>query len=175
LETRKRQLKINLNKNARLRYFIISSDSIKDFNENIVKFICDFLDKYHFKPAHTETPIFCLECEKSVFQDIQERIFAKGIRFTDGFIGKVFKENHFFRPYMTRKDNRKEIEREFRLRILLLNGNLLLLNIKKCDDLFIISNKDFTEIDPGDVNIEKIEIHKFIELKFLLGVSNVYE
>jgi len=62
LETRRKQLKTNLNKNARLRYFLIFKDSIQDFSPNIVLFISDYLDKYHFKSAHICTPLICLEC-----------------------------------------------------------------------------------------------------------------
>lgn len=103
LDARRKQLKTNLNKNARLRYFIIDPDSIEDYEEGIVLFICDFIEKYHFKPAHTHTPLFCLCTDMSGIQDIQRRLFTKNIVAEDGYIGGEFKESRFFRDPISSK------------------------------------------------------------------------
>ncbi len=60
LDARRKQLKADLDKNSRSRYFVINSSSLDDFSEEIVLFINDYLEKYHFKPAHINTPLFCL-------------------------------------------------------------------------------------------------------------------
>jgi len=58
LEAKQKQLKAHLSKNTRLRYFILSKDTIDNFNEEIVNFIQEYLDKYHFKESHISTPLF---------------------------------------------------------------------------------------------------------------------
>ena len=49
MKERYKQLKINLSKNLRLRHIIIKEDSLDDFDDGIVTFTEDFLNKYHFK------------------------------------------------------------------------------------------------------------------------------
>ncbi len=71
LEARRKQLKVHLDKNARLRYFVIAPGSIEDYDTEIVLFVSDYVDKYHFKTAHTATPILCLCAERDQIQVIQ--------------------------------------------------------------------------------------------------------
>ena len=78
LEARRKQLKLHLDKNARLRYFIVNCASLADFDAEIVGFVCDFLEKYHFKAAHICTPILCLDTTEDIFRDIQLRLHKKG-------------------------------------------------------------------------------------------------
>ena len=90
LEARKRQLKTHLDINARDRHFLISQGCLADFNSGIVLFITDYLSKYHFKPAHIKTPLFCLDCTDEAFSDIRLRLHNKGIIVEDGLIGNFF-------------------------------------------------------------------------------------
>ena len=60
LDARRKQLKTHLDKNSRLRYLLIDSVSLSDYVSEIVLFVSDYLDKYHFKPAHVSTPVLCL-------------------------------------------------------------------------------------------------------------------
>ena len=46
LESRRKQLKSNLDKNARLRYFVIDAKSLEDYDNGIVLFVKDYLEKY---------------------------------------------------------------------------------------------------------------------------------
>jgi predicted amino acid-binding ACT domain protein len=57
LEARRKQLKVHLDKNTRLRYFVVNPASIEDYESEIVLFITDYIDKYYFKPTHINTPI----------------------------------------------------------------------------------------------------------------------
>jgi hypothetical protein len=97
LEARRKQLKVHLDKNTRLRYFVIDPRSIEDYDTEIVLFITDYIDKYHFKPAHISTPILCLRANRDQVQDIQRRLFAKETVAEDGYIGGEFRESRFFR------------------------------------------------------------------------------
>nr|VFJ60645.1 MAG: hypothetical protein BECKDK2373B_GA0170837_10947 [Candidatus Kentron sp. DK]VFJ61983.1 MAG: hypothetical protein BECKDK2373C_GA0170839_10936 [Candidatus Kentron sp. DK] len=176
LEARRKQLKDHLGKNARLRYFIIDPASIEDYDAEIVLFIKDFIDKYHFKPAHTETPILCLCATRDEIQDIVGRLYKKDMVTEDGYIGGNFEESHFFRdPMPPKKIAAGKVQREFALRILSWNDHGTVLNNRKCDDLFIIGEARYELLDTADVNVEKFAGVTMKEMKYVTGVSNVCE
>lgn len=176
LEARRKQLKVNLNKNARLRCFIVDPASIEDCETELIIFISEYIDKYHHKLAHLETPILCLCAEQIFLEDIQRRLFAKDIIAEGGYIGGEFQESHFFRdPLFSCKKTRDKIHREFYLRILNWNAHGELLNKKKCDDIFIIGEQNCDSLDLMDINVERLAGVTIKELKYILGVSDVYE
>lgn len=174
LEARKKQLKPNLSKNSRLRYFLISESALEDFDTGIVTFIDEYLDKYHFKPVHIQTPLFCLDCAPEKFDEIRVRVHQKGIRFRDGFRGPRFFKDFFFQEPICRSIKRGEGEREFCIRLLRFNPDEIIFNERKCDDLFITSRENYEGIDLQDVNVERLAVTKLQELKFVLGISDVY-
>jgi len=94
LKDKRSELKSNISKNVRRRTFIISKYELPDFDDKIVKFISDFFDKFHTKPSHTETPIFCLDCDQATFSAIRLRIYESGIAYNDGLIGSDFVSVH---------------------------------------------------------------------------------
>lgn len=175
LEARRKQLKAHLDKNTRIRYFVVDPDSIDDYETEIVLFVSDFLDKYHFKTAHIGTPVLCLCAGRDGVQDIQRRLFAKGIVADDGYIGGVFQESRFFREPMSSKKAGGGLHREFALRILSWDDHGGVLNNKKCDDLFIIGEPDCASLNTVDVNVERLSGATMREIKYVMGVSNVYE
>lgn len=174
LDARRKQLKKNLDKNARLRYFVISPSSIEDFDSGIVLFINDYLDKYHFKTAHIRTPLFCIDCPPEKFDDIRLRIHQKAIVVVDGYIGSYFDKTRFFRDPMVAKVTGQELKREFRARLLRLESNHEVLNEHKCDDLFIIGNQTWEGFDIIDINVEHLAVSKLNEIRYVLGVSDVF-
>jgi len=175
LQARRKQLKVHLDKNARLRYFVVDPSSIEDYSTEIVLFISDYLDKYHFKTAHTDTPILCLCAKQDQIQDIQHRLYAKGILTTDGFVGAQFEESSFFRDPLLSKGAGGKLKREFALRILSWHDHSEVLNIRKCADLFIIGEPNCDLLDTVDVNVERFAGATMKEIKYVMGVSNVYE
>ena len=176
LQARRKQLKVHLDKNARLRYFVIDPSSIEDYDTEIVLFITDYIEKYHFKPAHISTPILCLCANRSRIQDIQHRLYAKGIVATDGYVGAQFEGSFFFREPLSSKGAGGKVIREFSLRILSWDDHgKVLLNDRKCDDLFIIGEPDCDALDTVDVNVERLAGATLKEIKYVMGVSNVYE
>jgi len=176
-QARRKQLKPNLDKNARLRYFLICQSCIDDFSSGIILFISEYLDKYHFKIAHIKTPLFCLDCTEGDFKDIRLRLHQKRIIVEDGFVCDHFDKTLFFREPMSRKISRTEVEREFRVRLLRFSPTEVvpLLNEHKSDDLFIIGNGRYDELQIQDVNMERLAARNLQEIKYLIGVSNVYE
>ena len=172
LALRKKQLKAHLDINARDRHFIVSQDSMDDFESGIVVFISDYLCKYHYKPAHIRTPLFCLDCTDELFSDIRLRLHNKGIIAEDGLIGDFFDQQRFFREPMVRKHSRREIEREFNVRLARYGSRPRLLNAHKGDDLFIIGNGEYTDIDIQDVCVERLAVTTLKEARYLIGVSH---
>lgn len=175
LQARRKQLKVYLDKNARLRYFVIDPSSIEDYDTEIVLFITDYIDKYHFKPAHISTPILCLYANRSEIQDIQHRLYAKGIVATDGYVGGQFERSFFFREPLSSKGAGGKVKREFSLRILGWDDHGKVLNDRKCDDLFIIGEPDCDALNTVDVNVERLAGATLKEIKYVMRVSNVYE
>lgn len=174
LQARRKQLKVHLDKNARLRYFFIDPSSIEDYDSEIVLLVTDYIDKYHFKPAHISTPILYLFANRNELQDIQHRLYAKGIVATDGYVGAQFEESFFFREPLSSKGAGGKVKREFTIRILSWD-DCKVLNDRKCDDLFIIGEPDCDSLDTVDVNVERLAGATMKEIKYVLGVSNVYE
>lgn len=175
LQARRKQLKVHLDKNARLRYLVIDPSGIEDYKSEIVLFVTDYIDKYHFKPAHIRTPILCLCANRDEVQDIQRRLYAKGLLANDGYVGGQFEGSHFFREPLTSKGVEGKVNREFTLRILSWDDHGKMLNERKCDDLFIFGEPDCTALDTVDVNVERLAGATLKEIKYIMGVSNVFE
>ncbi|MGA3129612.1 MAG: hypothetical protein ABSD59_02355 [Terracidiphilus sp.] len=174
LEAKRKQLKTHLSKNSRLRCFLIDIEQLDQHAEGFVPFVKDYLDKYHFKPTHTDTPIFCLSATKQTFNDLQIRLFQKGIIVADGFIGEHFDKSLFFREPLREKKN-GEVKREFAMRMLRWEDHAALLDEQKLDDLFIVGDLEIGSLETSDVEVERISTTSLKELNYLIGVSDVYE
>lgn len=176
LEARRKQLKAHLDKNARLRYFIVNCATLEDFDASIVGFVCDYLGKYHFKAAHICTPLLCLDAAEDIFRDIQLRLHKKGVISTDGYVGRQFDEAHFFRdPLVLKARGARGLQREFNLRFLRWEDNGPALAHQKGDDLFIIGANRYTDLDAKDVCVELLESSTVKEIAFITGVNQAYE
>jgi hypothetical protein len=174
LATRRKQLKTHLDLNSRLRYFVIDTEHLEDFEEAFVLFVKDFIGKYHFKQSHIGTPLFCLGVTRDQLERIERRLFKVGLKSSNGVVGGQFEEPHFFREPLC-KASRGQIEREFHLRLLRLEDHIGLLNNRKYDDLFILGEPDFSAIKTEDVDVEHLATTSIKEVAYLVGVSNVYE
>lgn len=175
LDSRRKQLKVNLDKNARVRYFVVSKSSLEDFDSNIVTFISDYLDKYHFKVAHIHPPVFCLDVTEEEFQDIQVRLHKRGIVAETGYVASYFDDEWFFRVPMTQMDKQRKVVMEFSLRLLRWEPNGLVLNRRKCQDLFLLGSDAYVGLDTEDVNVESLAASSLKEIKYMMGVNDVYE
>lgn len=169
LETRRKQLKENLSANVRLRHLIIFPAFLEQFDEQIILFIKSFIDKYHFKMAHTQTPLIALDVQQNVFDAIAERLIGKDVVPNHGRPVKAFSETSFFREPMIQKD-----KKEFVLRLIRWEDYKNIALKTKADDLFVIGDGDITCVDVKDVNLEVLGAEKFDEIKFMMGISNAY-
>lgn len=169
LDSRRKQLKENLNVNARLRFLLVFPDLLEEFDNQIVLFIKSFIDKYHHKQTHTQTPIFILDVSQSDFDDIAERLYAKDVIPNIGRHVKTFSEKKFFSEPIVTRD-----KKEFVLRFIRWDEYKNLHPKVKADDFFVIGDGDVTELDLRDVNLEVLGVEKFDEIKYMMGISNGY-
>lgn len=169
LEARRKQLKENLSANVRLRFLVIFPEFLERFDDQIVLFIKSFIDKYHYKQAHTHTPLFALDIPQDLFDEIAERLIGKDVIPNLGRPVKTFSESNFFREPMISKD-----KKEFDLRLILWEDYKNLQLKIKADDIFVIGVGDTTSLDLKDVNFEALGADNFDEVKYMLGMSNAY-
>jgi hypothetical protein len=169
LETRRKQLKENLSTNVRLRHLVIFPAFLEQFDDQIVLFIKSFIDKYHFKLAHTQTPLIALDVQQDVFDEIAERLIGKDVVPNHGRPVKAFSEAYFFREPMIQKD-----KKEFVLRFIRWDDYKNIALNTKADDLFVIGDGDISCADVKDVNLEVLGAEKFDEIKYVMGISNAY-
>ncbi|WP_273829239.1 hypothetical protein [Pseudomonas sp. SBT1-2] len=169
LETRRKQLKENLNANVRLRHLVIFPKFLEQFDDQIVLFIKSFIDKYHFKVSHTHTPLFSLDAPQELFDEIAERLIGKDVTPNLGRPVKTFSEANFFREPMIQKD-----KKEFALRFIRWDDYKKLALKTKADDFFVIGDGDIENLDFKDVNLEILGAEKFDEIKYMMGISNAY-
>lgn len=169
LETRRKQLKESLSANARLRHLAIFPVFIEKFDDQIVLFIKSFIDKYHFKPTHTQTPLFALNVSQESFDEIAERLIGKDIALNHGRPSKIFLETYFFREPMVQKD-----KKEFSLRLIRWDEYRTLTTKIKADDLYVIGDGDISDLGLKDVNLQILEAERLEEIKYMLGISNAY-
>jgi hypothetical protein len=169
IDARRKQLKECLSSNVRLRHIVIFPRFIDQFDEQIVLFIKSFIDKYHFKISHTQTPLFALDVSHELLDEIAERLIGKDVIPNLGRPVKNFSEAIFFRDPMVLKD-----KKEFVLRLIRWDDYLGLTPTIKADDLFIIGDGDIQQLDIKDVNLEALSAEKFDEIKYMMGLSNGY-
>lgn len=169
LTARRNQLKNLLNTNYRKRCFVFESKEIENFNDDIVMFIKDYLSKYCCKiKLHSPLTIYILDYNKEQFDELQIRLFQKGIKVHTGYVGdRFFKEKFMEEP----QKNYKSGWIEFNLRISINEPDAFLaLEDNKPDDLFL-SPKKRPNLDYSDINVEEVFVNKIRDLKYILQLE----
>lgn len=171
LSARRKQLKATLGTNTRLRHLLIFPTTLENFDDQIVLFIKSLVDKYHFKQAHTQTPLFAVEVDQGRLDDIADRLFGKGVTVNLGRQTNAFVESHFFRDPVVNKDRK-----EFVLRLICWDRYKQLAIKNKPDDLFVIGDGDGKHecMDLKDVNVEVLAAERFEEVQYILGIADAY-
>lgn len=178
LATKRKQLKPKLDTNKSLRYFIINPNGVEDFDDEVVKFIIEYRNKYHCKTLHLETPLICLKCDYDKIQDIQKRLHKHKVIAEDGYIGGSFEESRFFREPLRGKHVNGFTSPEFHFRIInwedhQKNGDIL--NKQKCQYLFSLGEFELASLDTQDVEVELFWGMSMKEFQYVMGLSNSYE
>lgn len=172
LLAKRKQLKPGLNINTRQRIFVFSPKSIDDFNDQIVIFINEYLQKYHYKPAHIKTPLFCFDLDNITVIEMQGRLYRKGIIANIGSIGGCFDDSYFLKEPMISRSKSGNITREFDLRLASWDCVKKIMSKFSADDIFFIGDTDLTEVAFEDVNAEYLSGTSMQEIKYLFGVKN---
>ncbi|WP_049209088.1 hypothetical protein [Serratia marcescens] len=175
LKAKRLQLTGALKTNSRLRCFYFRKENLRDFQDEIVIFICNYLDKYHFKVAHVKTPTFVIECHYEELCDIQYRLHQKNVRANTGYIGGRFDGTVFYREPMSPSPKSKASDREFQIRLLSEHNSPQVINSRKNDDIFIVAEKKPDYIDQQDVQIYLSGIETREELEYILSMRETYE
>ncbi|MNS19170.1 hypothetical protein D3C72_508820 [compost metagenome] len=175
MSERRKQLKSNMKANSRLRYFLIQKGFLNDFDD-LPTFIRDYVDHYHFKPLHLKTPLFFVDCSEDEFAEFNERLFALSIKVNNGLISRrqVSREFLLREPVVAKG---KPGEREFQVRLARFDEleAQAIIGQTKCHDLFLIGSHTGQGLDLQDVNVERIEVQKLDELRYLLQMRESYE
>ena len=131
-------------------------------------FIKDYLDKFHFKAAHVNTPIFCLDIDQAQFDAIAVRLIQKEISINDGRVAGTFNPSLFLRDPMVTKE-----KREFLLRLVRWKTHRRLLETPKADDLFFLGSGESDNLNTEDVNVEVLASDSFVEINYMMGLIDV--
>lgn len=174
LDARRKQLKPHLSINSRLRCFLIDFDQLGVGVNEFVSFVRDYLSKYHFKPAHNLTPVFCLSSSPTTPAEITHLLFEKGIKVADGYVAGHFEQSELLREPIC-AGRRNDFRREFHLRLIRWQDHGHLLDSHKFDDLFVIGEMEIESLKTDGWEIEQIAVGSITELKFVMGVSNVVD
>lgn len=184
LKNKRNYLKNNLNSNLRKRYFVFSENSFDDFENEIICFINEYLDKFQYKRSKLHIndktiPTFILNCNFRVFENIHKGLESKQIRSNVGFVLHLnsWDEQRFFASPII--DDQKKLF-EFRLRLLYVNEKRLANRIEAIkrhspEDLFIINTELMNDIVINGTQKEIINVNNIKELKYVLNMVDSYE
>lgn len=173
MKKRREQIKCKLNSNGKRIHFVIDSQIIKNFDEEIVNFISSYNGKYNFKIKLHDIPLFCIDNHGVNIDNIESRLFRKNIAFENGIRGQ-----HFFKEALLRQPQKKVMEnwREFDVRICEYNENSIdAINNLKADIMFVISKDMYKSLDVQDIDIEKLYVTSFKELEYLLSITSTLD
>jgi len=171
LAARRAQLKQNLGKNNRSRVFILGP-SVENMTNEIVPFIQEYLEKYHFKICHTATPLFCIDCPEAEVNDICNRLYQKGIRASTGQVGGKFEREEILRDPLVKYKKGVGVEREAHLRLISCERIDDLFPDYPCDDLLVAGTNVRPKNPPKDAVVEVMSVTGFQNLKYVLGMTN---
>ena len=175
MSERRKQLKNNMKANSRLRYFLIQKGILNDFDD-LPTFIRDYVDHYHFKPLHLKTPLFFVDCSEDELDEFNERLFALSVKVNNGLISRrqVSREALLREPFVGKGSPG---DREFQVRLARFDEceAQAIIGQTKCHDLFLIGSHTGQGLNLQDINVERIEVTKLDELRYLLQMRDSYE
>ena len=153
----------------------MSEDTIQEFNNEIVLFIQDYVNEFHFKANHDKPPTFYLDCASDLFKGIRQRLHNKGIKFTTGLeITGEFDQEHFYREPLTRQLGSYHVLSDFQIRITCHADSHGAIDYRGFDDVYIVSGNSF-DIWEQDVDVECLPVTVFNHLQYILGLADVIE
>jgi len=175
LKNIKKQLSSSFSQNSRDRYFYFDKNEIDDYENKVVVFFGNYINKYYSKPSHLKAPTFIVNDNFTAIRDLESRLYKKGIKANTGLVGNTFEVEHFFRDPMKKIISNHIEYREFDCRLLAMDSEQEAINHRKGDDLYLVSSKMPNNIDLNDVNFYQVGISSFNELEYVIGMRNSHE
>lgn len=165
----RKSLRPSLAHNSRGRVFVIDPLTIENFDDDIVRFIKAFVQRYSSKYLHSNPPLFMLTGDYDV-SALQKRLFDTGLRCETGKVGgtDVLIKELFRRPILTRNPFRME----FSLR-LARRDEVTGAPQRRPDELFLINVAD-DEWKHEDVNVHGFGVERLSDLEYVLQLRNDY-
>lgn len=174
LTNRRKQLLTILNYNYRKRCLVFNPEEIKNFDDDIVVFIKDFVDIYCTKTKlHTPAVLCILGYDKEKINTLVGRLFQKEIEVETGYRG-----NDFYVEAFNRKPgiDMKKDWMEFRIKICSdLPESIDAINNNKPDDIFQFTEHLPDNLSTQDVNMEILDVQNFEQIEFLLKMRDEVE
>lgn len=154
--------------NVRRRTFVIDPTMIDKFDDTIVVFIKDFVDRYCYKYLHEYPPLFLIKGDYDV-DALATRLHDAGLPVATGMVGSAFRPNALFKKPMRR---RTPLEIEFRLG--LARRSLVTEDPpQRPDELFLVNVTDDAWAKK-DATVHRFEIESLSDLEYVLKLRNVY-
>ena len=171
LDALKAKLKPGLVPNSSERCIYLSESDIGSFRPKIVRFIRDFLQRYHSKRTHRHPPTFYLNCELDLFYEICEALLDNGVRFENGMIGDRFSVAKF-RWNAAYGPKVKPDSMCFQVRVACTKTTTELLSQMSFTDIYLVGSEDEIVVagDKMGVEITRLPVKTFMELSHILGV-----
>lgn len=165
----RKDLKFCLGQNSRSRHFIFDPTAIVSFDDDIVKFIKRFVERYSCKYLHDNPPLFTIIGDYHVAA-LQTRLHDAGLRCADGLVGGTeFRLQELFRRPMRR---RTPFQIEFSLR-LAERAVMPDTGISRPDELFLVN----VPADPWvhtDINVHRFEVERLSDLEYAFQLKDNY-
>lgn len=171
----KNQLSSYFAQNSRERCFYIDKNDIEDYEDNIVVFIGNFIQRFYSKPSHLKPPTFVINDSFEAIKELEARLFKKALKANTGLVGNSFEVDHFYREPMTKIFKNQVEAREFDFRLLAMESERQAINHRKGDDLYLVCSNIPENIELKDVNSYQVGTNTFSELEYVIGMRNSYE
>lgn len=165
LKQLREDLSPSLNYNMRSRVFVMDS-KIDKFDDDIVRFIKKFVERYSCKYLHANPPLFMIAGEYDVAA-LETRLHDAGLLCATGMVGSGFRSENLFRQPMRTK---VPFKIEFKLRL----ANRAVVTgepPKRPDELFLVNVADDAWERP-DVAVHRFEIERLSDLEYPLKLRN---
>jgi hypothetical protein len=158
----------SLGHNARARTFVIDPSVIEKFDDEIVRFIKTFVERYCCKYLHAHPPLFLITGDYDV-DALATRLHDAGLRAATGIVGSAFRAKDLFREPMRR---RSPFEIEFCLR--LARRTVITEDPpKRPDELFLV-NVANDVWEQKDVAVHRFEVERLSDLEYVLKLRTTY-
>ncbi|MFT8930773.1 MAG: hypothetical protein ABF976_06280 [Acetobacter syzygii] len=161
-------LKPSLRQNTRGRIFVLDPAAIEKFDDDIVRFIKKFVERYCSKYLHSNPPLFMIVGDYDV-NGLEVRLYDAGLRCANGLVGAAFKAKELFRRPMVKKS---PFAIEFSLR-LAARDSVNEEPPKRPDELFLVNIADDPWAHP-DVDVHRFEIERLSDLEYTLQLRTTY-